>query len=122
MKSNFFAITFILSGLFANAQTANTWKGGTPGHENDWNIAANWSLGEVPNATHDVVIPNDGIFPVLAGKTVEINSLQMQPGAELTLKGDARVALPTSVLFAQATICWDARLGRFGIVSEYAKR
>lgn len=123
MKSNFLTVIFLLFCLFAQAQTTtNTWQGGTSGHENDWNTAANWSLGEVPQATHDVVIPSASNFPVLAGKTVEINSLQMQAGAELTLKDEARIALPSSVLFAQATIFWDAKLGRFSLVANYAGR
>jgi hypothetical protein len=38
------------------------------------------------------------------------------------LKDDAHIALPTSVLFAQATIFWDAKLGRFSLVADYAGR
>jgi len=122
MKPNFLTVIFILLGLSAQAQTTNTWLGGHPGQENDWLTAANWSLGEVPDATHDAVIPNGSISPILVGKTVEVNSLQMQPGAELMLKDDARIALPTSVLFAQATIYWDVKLGRFSAIVDYAKR
>lgn len=122
MKANLFVFLFALVGFFAQAQTTNTWLGGHRGHESDWNTAANWSLGEVPQVTHDVVIRSVSTFPVLASKTVEINSLQMLPGAELTLRDGAHIALPTSVLFAQATICWDAKLERFGIVADYAKQ
>ncbi|MDB5333723.1 MAG: hypothetical protein JWP03_4874, partial [Phycisphaerales bacterium] len=41
---------------------ANTW---TLGNGGDWDTAANWSLGHVPTATEDAVIPNLGV-----GKTI----------------------------------------------------
>jgi len=121
MKPNLLIVILALFGFSAQAQITNIWQGGHPSHESDWNAATNWSLGEVPNHTHDVVIPNSSIFPVLTGKTVELNSLQMQSGAELTLKNGARIALPTSVLFAQATIYWDNQTRSFQRRSRLCK-
>jgi hypothetical protein len=127
MKSNFLTAIFILLGLFAQSQTINTWQGGYPSHENDWNTAANWSLREVPNQTHEVVIPDMGTdarhIPMLADATVEINSLKILPGAQLILKNGARISLPTSTVFAPIVKgYWDDKVGYISAATDHAKR
>ena len=57
---------------FAKAQT-NTWTGAV---NNNWNTSGNWSLGIVPTAAHDAVIPTGFTVNLNVGAT--INSLQVQ--------------------------------------------
>ena len=104
-------ISFLLAaGFSATAQTrpldpnnhiVNTWQGGKPGREADWNVAANWSLHRVPNWTHDVYIPDMSAtarpYPVL-NLRAEVHSLQMQSGAELTITETGTLQLPEGML------------------------
>lgn len=88
-------ITIITLTVSANAQTANVWKGGFPGHENDWNCSKNWSLGKTPDVFDNVVIPDVSTttrrYPVIASGEVEIMSLYVQNGATLTLTPSGRL-------------------------------
>lgn len=91
---SFASVAFLLtfgSNLFG--QTANTWKGGAPGHETDWHFYKNWSLGKAPNEFQRVVIPDVSTttqrYPVLRSGEVEVVSLEIQPNAKLTLSGNA---------------------------------
>jgi hypothetical protein len=80
----------VLVQTIVSAQT-NTYTG----TNNSWATAANWSLGIVPTASHDVVIPS--------GKTVNISldsfaksinisgTLTISTGKRLTLSGDFTV-------------------------------
>ena len=46
-----FSLTILLTQFVpqdANAQTTNTWKGGTPSQETNWARSKNWSLGRIP--------------------------------------------------------------------------
>lgn len=52
-----YLILFLLiSSLSLTAQSI--WKGGTPGQEQDWNVAKNWSTHKVPTAFDSVIIPS----------------------------------------------------------------
>ena len=106
-------ISFLLAaGLSANAQiqtrpldpnnhTVNTWKGGKPGREADWNIAANWSLHRVPDWTQDVYIPDMSAtarpYPILQ-QHADVHSLQLQSGAEVTITETGSLQLPEGLL------------------------
>lgn len=72
----------------ADAQIQNVWVGGMPGRPIDWNVAANWSLQQIPNEFHDVVIPNTSTttfsYPVICND-VEIHSLRIENGAKLVI-------------------------------------
>lgn len=71
-----------------HAQHQNVWIGGVPGQPIDWNVAANWSLQQVPRKHHDVVIPNTATttvsYPVIDGN-VEIHRLRLENGARLVI-------------------------------------
>ena len=106
-------ITFLLAaGFSANAQvqtrpldynthSINTWKGGHPGREADWNLAANWTLHRVPDWTQDVYIPDLSAtarpYPVLNGRA-EVHSLQLVSGAALTITETGSLRLPEGLL------------------------
>ncbi|MBK7939071.1 MAG: hypothetical protein IPJ82_19235 [Lewinellaceae bacterium] len=93
----------ILIGIFysidTNAQLQNTWVGGTPGRPIDWNLASNWSLQRVPDAFHDVVIPNTSTttfsYPSI-NHSIEINSLTIESGAKMVIleKGHLKLLRP----------------------------
>ena len=83
----FFALSLI-AATSLNAQLRNEWVGGTPGRPIDWNVASNWSLQRVPDAFHDVEIPNTASstfsYPVI-DELVEIHSLHIEAGAKLVI-------------------------------------
>ena len=81
-------ITLAATSCFA--QVTLTWIGNTPGREQDWNCATNWSMHRLPDEFTDVVIPVDNTltnnYPVFTSGEIEINSLSIHSGARLTLK------------------------------------
>ena len=84
----------------ANAQKSATWKGGAAGRSNDWNCAANWKEGRVPDEFSDVLIPDvstSGNFqPVVFEETDAVHSLRILSGATLRIaaKGALEVLEP----------------------------
>ena len=88
-------ISIITLAVSVNAQTTNVWKGGFPGHENDWNCNKNWSLSKTPDVFDNVVIPDVSTktrrYPVISSGDVEVTSLFVQSGATLTLSQSARI-------------------------------
>lgn len=100
MKNTIEKIALFLVLLFAanaaNAQIQNVWVGGKPGRPIDWNVAANWSLQQVPNEFHDVVIPNTSTttfsYPVIDDE-VEIHSLRIESGAKLVILETGKLQL-----------------------------
>jgi hypothetical protein len=92
----FSILFFAASPFMLRAQTTNTWKGGFPGHETEWNNSRNWSLGKTPNAFQRVIIPDVSTttrrYPVVAAETeIEVQSLEIHAGASLTLGRAARI-------------------------------
>ncbi|MEM6965966.1 MAG: hypothetical protein AAF573_14460 [Bacteroidota bacterium] len=78
--------------LVANTTVAqNSWLGGTPGAETEWNNPKNWSENRVPDWRDDVVIignvsSQSGHFPKVTEKTPEISHLRLDGGATLTIE------------------------------------
>jgi len=73
----------------------NTWTGD---YNHYWGNATNWSLGHVPDATEDVVIPNVNMPCIVDYSDKVCNSITIQSGATveiqdqtLTVNGDATV-------------------------------
>ena len=97
MKKHIFSTLIVVTALSisTNAQTTNVWKGGFPGHENDWHYYKNWSLGKTPDTFDNVVIPETLTttrrYPVIASGEVEVGGLLIQPGASLVLLSEARL-------------------------------
>ena len=50
-------IFVLLTTTSFHAQTIFIWKGGTPGHETNWNEPRNWDKYHVPDASSHVIIP-----------------------------------------------------------------
>jgi hypothetical protein len=79
----------------ANAQIVNTWKGGTPGQENNWACSKNWSLGRIPGVFDNVIIPDVSTgsqkFPVINSGLTEINQLHIHTGATVTVQENVRI-------------------------------
>ncbi|HND88603.1 MAG TPA: hypothetical protein PK971_09750 [Saprospiraceae bacterium] len=97
MKKQLFGtvIIIVILSISANAQVTNSWKGGFPGRENDWNCQQNWSLGKSPDIFDNVVIPDVSTasrrYPIIDSGEVEVASIQIRPGASLTLIAGARL-------------------------------
>lgn len=72
-----------------NAVAQNTWIGGFPGREHDWNFAANWSMNHVPDEWDNVWIPNTSsttfVYPVITTNVGTIASITFGFNAFLTL-------------------------------------
>lgn len=97
------AATWLIASLTSlQAQTANIWRGGFPGHETNWNHARNWSLGRIPDFFDWVIIPDVSTstrrYPIISSGEVQVQTLEIKPGATLTLHTAARV-------FAEEFIC-----------------
>ncbi|MBL0008582.1 MAG: hypothetical protein IPP25_15760 [Saprospiraceae bacterium] len=52
------SVLFTLSTVYGFSQRAITWKGGTPGMQNEWSCPQNWSSTSLPNEFSDVIIPD----------------------------------------------------------------
>lgn len=77
-----------------SAQTTATWKGGKPGRANDWNCAANWKEGRVPDDLSQVFIPaRSKYFPVINNTADTIDALLIEGGATLTLATGAHLVV-----------------------------
>jgi hypothetical protein len=64
------------------ASTYNVWNGSS---SNNWGNSSNWSLGHVPTATENVIIP-DVNQPVIVNASDRVcNSLYVYPGAHLRI-------------------------------------
>ena len=111
MKSaTFFAICFIaFISTQLSAQKTNVWKGGAPGHENDWHYAKNWSLGATPEVFDLVTIPDVSTttnrYPIVYTGQIEVESLEIQPGASLTLYRSAGIVTNNFVDKGNCTGC-----------------
>ncbi len=95
MKSTTIIIaTFIIACIAnfsqAQPQNINFWKGGTPGKAANWDCPTNWSLGSVPDAFQNVIIPDistgSGIYPVIGANMTEVNSIVLESGAKLGIE------------------------------------
>ncbi|HSF88979.1 MAG TPA: hypothetical protein VLA46_06140 [Saprospiraceae bacterium] len=91
------AILFALGTFIGFSQTTITWKGGTPGMENDWSCPQNWSSASLPNEFSDVIIPDvsSSTFapPCIKEGSIEINSLRLQSNASLTIAYNASLTV-----------------------------
>jgi uncharacterized protein YjdB len=69
------------------------WIGGATGHEADWNYAANWSCGFVPDSISDVVIPSCVAHTpsIATGTITKIKSLNIDYAT--TISADANTQL-----------------------------
>jgi hypothetical protein len=93
-----FAMT-LLGCLFATTAVAqNTWVGGTPGAETDWEQPSNWSDQRVPDWTDQLVIianvsTASGHFPIVDTAVPEVPCLQINAGAQLTVTENGHLVI-----------------------------
>ena len=77
------------------SQNINTWKGGTPGMEHEWNCPKNWSNYNVPDGFTDVIIPDVSstslAMPVIQKGIGEVNSISIASNSMLTIRKDAQL-------------------------------
>jgi hypothetical protein len=103
--------------LLMNAQTTITWKGGTPGQENQWNEPQNWDAHRIPNENDRVVIKmtHNGHFsqPVINTK-VHIAWLEIYAGAELTLAPSGQLTLDGTYTYSEGISMYGGHLSSAG--------
>ena len=91
-------LTCVSFATVSLATAQNTWIGGTPGAETDWNQARNWSRQHVPDWTDEVVIIPDvssrsGHAPVIDGDVPPVPSMQINAGATLFISAGGRLTI-----------------------------
>jgi hypothetical protein len=90
------ALTVILITICStiSAQITTIWQGGKPGRTTDWECAANWSEGRVPDEFSQVIIPaNVLFFPVIKSDAAPIDALLMEGGSTLTIEQEAKLTV-----------------------------
>ena len=91
----FLILSFTLLTSIGFAQKTVVWKGGTPGKENCWHEARNWSTNSVPDEFSNVIIPDvsSSSFstPIIYDGTVELNALQMETNTHLSILRKAKL-------------------------------
>jgi hypothetical protein len=84
-----------LSSSILVAQKSVTWVGGTPGSETSWDEPRNWSDHHVPNEFSNVFIPDVSTSsfsnPTIKDGVIELNSLQIESTAKLTIQKMAKL-------------------------------
>ncbi|MCB2209079.1 MAG: hypothetical protein KQH67_12375 [Bacteroidetes bacterium] len=73
-------------GMAYSLTAKNTWKGEVAGHETEWEQSQNWTAGNVPLSTDDVLIPGGlAYYPSLtASANAVTKSIEIDPGASIT--------------------------------------
>ena len=91
------SVLFTLSTVYGFSQRAITWKGGTPGMQNEWSCPQNWSSTCLPNEFSDVIIPDvsSSTFapPCIKEGNIQINSLRLHSNAFLTIADGASLTV-----------------------------
>lgn len=97
--------------LCLSAQRTATWQGGKPGRATEWNCAANWEEGRVPDEFTQVIIPTRaGHYPVIQNTDALIDALLMEGGTTLTIKDGALLTvLCETGIFGGVTILGEIR-------------
>jgi len=86
------------SGIVAITLSSNMWTGAANG---DWNTAANWSCGFVPDQNTNVVISGSGSHPQIAsGNNAFAKSLSVEDNAVLTIADGANLTVTNAVAIA----------------------
>lgn len=96
MKTRFILL-FVSITTLSFSQKKVCWKGGTPGREDCWHEARNWSNNKAPDEFSDVYIPDVSSstfhFPVIKEGVVELSALRMDSNAHLTVAPSARLVI-----------------------------
>ncbi len=118
MKTLIIALLTLTSTIIT-AQSTVTWVGGTPGNETSWDEPKNWSNQLVPNKYSNVYIPavSTSTFsnPAITNGIIELNSLQIESTAKLTIdkmaklivRGNADGIFAGNVNIKGSFIVWD---------------
>lgn len=62
------------------------------GNNSNWNDASNWSCGQIPTSTTNVVIPFSGNYPQIISGVATVNNISIDKNASLTVMGTLQVA------------------------------
>lgn len=73
------------------------WKGGTPGFENDWNVASNWYNRNTPSWFDTVIISPEytcnNQYPIINSFVNDIACLLIEQKARLTITKSGRLSI-----------------------------
>jgi len=89
-----FILLYLVFSFSLSAQTTATWQGGKPGRTTDWNCAANWSNGRIPDEFTQVIIPSYvSYYPVIQHTAAPIDALLLEDGTLLTIQDGAKLTI-----------------------------
>jgi hypothetical protein len=117
------ALLFVLLSFFtvlSFAQNTVTWKGGTPGNENNWYTASNWDKNVVPDQDSYVIIKrlNTGHdAQPLIDEEVKVACIELQSSALLTVTKKGRLVLDGSFSYSEGFQFFGGRIFNEGIVN-----
>lgn len=119
MKTLIITALTLLSSL-SFAQQVIEWVGGTPGKEQSWNEASNWSTNQVPDEYSIVVIKfkNTGhnAQPIIE-QSVHVASIQIHSGALLTIDGGADLLIDGTYTFSEGLSNYGGKIDNAGIIN-----
>ena len=119
MKNLIIALLTLLSTT-AIAQNTVTWKGGTPGKEQAWNEARNWSDNRVPDVFSNVIIKaleTGHHAQPLIEESLEVASIEIQAGASLTIKESGKVLIDGTDTYTLGIVNYGGNLINDGTIS-----
>lgn len=112
------ALSLITSSVFA--QQIVEWKGGTPGNEQSWTEARNWSTNAVPDENSIVVIKykNTGhnAQPVIQ-ENVHIVSLALHSGSTLNVEEGSELLVDGTYTYSEGISNFGGKLNNQGTLS-----
>ena len=90
-------ILFMTISTLSFSQKTVVWKGGTPGMEQQWDCAKNWSTHSVPDEFSDVLIPDVSsttqATPIIRSGKVAVNSIFLESDALLSVQKNAMLTV-----------------------------
>ena len=97
MKNLILVLTTLICLSSNCLQAQNSWKGGTPGHETEWNVAKNWSENRVPDWTDNVIIADvstcSRYYPVINSEVEPIAHLEIHSNASLAILSKGKLII-----------------------------
>ena len=113
MKTSIIILLTACLPLFIHAQTAISWKGGTPGKETKWSEPKNWDAHRIPNEEDKVIIKmeNNGHFsqPVI-DKEVHIAWLEIHSRAALEVTKSGVLLIDGTDVYSEGISMYGGKL------------
>lgn len=121
MKNVFVMLIMLIANL-AFSQQVVYWKGGTPGQENNWHEAKNWSNNKIPDEfSHVIISPKnaDQCPQPIINDFVEVNRIDIYSRANLTINNTGEIYIDGSYSYTKGIINHGGFIFNKGVISLY---